>query len=284
MLYRFAGTLGLDTSEGSESLQEFKDKDQVSDFARDAMQWCVANGMISGSGKGDAMYIQILIIDSDFENAKRMKYSLQSLFIKTYYTTIVTEGIRHLVHYPVHLVIMDVSSGEADGFQSLKKVRELTTVPILAISVNGDSDHIVRVLTLADDYLQKPIDVNVCAAKIQALLRRNTRTEIPFDALPILTEDNKLLIDPQRRSVVLMDVEIVLPRKQFELLYLLAGNAGRVFTREQLYEKVWGEVFMGNDNTLNCQMRSLRSSLKAVPNAPEYLHTMRGVGYYFDIK
>lgn len=86
--------------------------------------------------------------------------------------------------------------------------------------------------------------LDVCAAKIQALLRRNARTEIPIDAPPILTVDNKLLIDPQRRKVVLMDVEITLPRKQFELLYLLAGNAGCVFTREQLYEKVWGEMLV----------------------------------------
>ena len=127
-------------------------------------------------------------------------------------------------------------------------------MPILAISTNGESNHIVQTLAVADDYLQKPIDMDVCTAKIQALLRRNIKTDIPFDAPPILSEDNKLFIDPKRRKVVLMDVEITLPRKQFDLLYLLAGNAGRVFTREQLYEKVWEEPFMGNDNTLNCQM------------------------------
>lgn len=131
---------------------------------------------------------------------------------------------------------------------------------------------------------KKPIDMSVCAAKIQALLRLSPRIEIPSDAPPVLSEDNKLLIDPQRRKVVLMDVEIALLRKQFELLYLLAGNARRVFMREQFYEKFWGEMFLGNGNTLNCQMRSLRSSLKAVPDAPDYIHTMRGVDYYFDIE
>lgn len=208
---------------------------------------------------------------------------MQNDTIRAYYTTSFTEGIKHLIRFHDQLLIMDMSSGEADGFQSLKKVRGLAAVPILAISSNGDSDHIVRALTLADDFLQKPIDVSVCVAKIQALLRRNTRTEIPIDAPPILTVDNKLLIDLQRRKVVLMDVEIALPRKQFKLLYLLAGNAGQVFTREQLYEKVWGEMFLGNDNTLNCQIRSLRRCLKSVQDAPDYIHTRRGVGYYFDI-
>lgn len=234
--------------------------------------------------KGDAMYIQVMIIDSHLDSAKQLKYALQNDTTRAYYTTSVIEGIKHLIRFHYQLVIMDVSQGEDEGLQALRKVREFTSVPILAISIKGESDHIVQALAVADDYLKKPVDRNVCAAKIQALLRRNARTEIPFDAPPILSEDNKLLIDPGRRKVVLMDVEITLPRKQFDLLYLLAGNAGRVFTREQLYEKVWGEMFMGNDNTLNCQMRSLRSSLKSVPNAPEYLHTMRGVGYYFDIE
>lgn len=230
------------------------------------------------------MYIQVMIIDSDLDSAKQLKYGLQTDAVRVYYTTSVAEGIKHLIRFCYQLVIMDVSFGEADGFQSLKKVRKFVAVPILAISTNGESGHIVQVLTVADDYLKKPVDLNVCAAKVQALLRRTARTEIPLDAPPILSEDHKLFIDPGGRKVVLLDVEIMLPRKQFELLYLLAGNAGRVFTREQLYENVWGEAFMGNDNTLNCQMRSLRSSLKAVPNAPEYLHTMRGVGYYFDIE
>lgn len=228
------------------------------------------------------MYIQVMIIDSDLESAKQLKYALQNDTIRAYYTTSVADGMKYLVRFQYQLVIMDISPEKGDGFRSLNKVREFTAVPILAISTNGESNHIVQTLAVADDYLQKPIDMDVCTAKIQALLRRNIKTDIPFDAPPILSEDNKLFIDPKRRKVVLMDVEITLPRKQFDLLYLLAGNAGRVFTREQLYEKVWGEAFMGNDNTLNCQMRSLRNSLKAVPDVPEYLHTMRGVGYYFD--
>lgn len=148
--------------------------------------------------------------------------------------------MKYLVRFQYQLVIIDVSPEKGDGFRALNKVREFTTVPILTISTNGESNHIVQTLAAAD--------------------------EIHFDAPPILSEDNILFIYPNRRKVVLMDVEITMPRKQFDLLYLLAGNTGRIY------------------NTLNCQMRSLRSSLKAVSNAPEYLHTMRGVGYYFDIK
>lgn len=230
------------------------------------------------------MYIQVMIIDSDLDSAKQLKYGLQNDVVRAYYTTSVMEGLKHFMRFRYQLVVMDVSSGETEGLQSLEKVREFTSVPILAISANEESSHIVQVLMVADDYLKKPIDLNICGAKMQALLRRTAKPEITLDAPPILSEDHKLFIYPEQRKVVLMDVEITLPRKQFELLYLLAGNPGRIFTRELLYEKVWGEAFLGNDNTLNCQMRSLRSCLKAVPNSPDYIHTMRGVGYYFDIE
>lgn len=230
------------------------------------------------------MYIQIMIIDSDLPAAKQLKYYLQNETVRAYYTTSVEEGIRHLAHFCYHIVVMDVSSCEADGLKQLKIIQALVSVPILALSTNSTSDHIVEILTVADDFLQKPIDLSVCAAKIHALLRRSRKLEPPYNAPPILSSDNKLLIDPGRRKVILLDTEISLPRKQFELLYLLAGNPGRIFTRELLYEKVWGEAFLGNDNTLNCQMRSLRSCLKAVPDSPDYIHTARGVGYYFDIE
>lgn len=88
-------------------------------------------------------------------------------------------------------------------------------MPILAISDNDESDHIVQVLKVADDFLQKPVDLNVCAAKVQALLRRTAKPEIPLDAPPILFEDHNLLIDSGRRKVVLLVTEISLPRKQF---------------------------------------------------------------------
>lgn len=130
--------------------------------------------------KEDAMYMQIMIIDSDLVAAKELKYYLQTDTMRSYYTTSVTEGIRHLAHYCFHLVVINVSSVESDGLQTFKRVRTLVSIPILALSVNGSSSHIVQILTIADDFLQKPIDLDVCAG------------------------DNKLLIDPGRRKVILL--------------------------------------------------------------------------------
>lgn len=175
--------------------------------------------------KGDAMYLQVVNIDSDLKSAKQLKYALKNDIIKAYYTTSVTEGIRHLIQFHDRLVIMDVSSGEADGFQSLKKVRELIAVPILAISANGDSNHIVQALTLADDFLQNPIDMKVCTAKVQPLVRRFAYAS-QQDAPGILSRDGSLMKDTQCRRVYVLEKEIMLPRKPYGLLYLLASRVG----------------------------------------------------------
>lgn len=231
------------------------------------------------------MFLHILIIDSNLENAKKLKYSLQNKFINVYYTTKVLDGIKHLTHCDYQLVIMDVSNGDEDDFHALKMVCGLKLAPVLAISVHGTSGHIARVLFIADDYLQKPIDIEICNAKIQAILRRSAQREPSFAAAPVLTEDNNLLISPAHRKVFLMGTEISLPKTPFDILYLLTCNPRRVFTHELLCERFWNDICcVQSKNALHCQINHLRHRLRSVPNAPEYIHVMRGVGYYFEIK
>lgn len=232
--------------------------------------------------KGDTMYIQVIVIDSDLDSAKQLKYALQNNLVKAYYTTSVTEGLKYLARFHYQLVIMDVSLGDCDGFQSLKKVRQFTAVPILAISRNNDSSHIVQILAVADDYLQKPYDMEVCHAHIAALVRRFAYGS-QQDAPGVLSKDGSLMIDARCRRVYVLEKEIVLPRKPFALLYLMACHEEQVFTHEQLYRNIWGEDYMSYSNApLNCQVRKLRRQLESVPGAPHYIHTIRGIGYRFD--
>lgn len=228
------------------------------------------------------MYMQILIIDSDLDSAKKLKYALQTDIVRAYYTTSVTEGLKQLVRFHYQLVIMDVSLEEGNGFQTLRKVREFTAIPILAISYNDDSSHIVQTLAVADDYLKKPIDMKVCAAKVQALVRRFAY-DSQQDSPDVISKDGSLMIDARCRRVYVLEKEIMLPRKPYDLLYLIASHEGRVFTHEQLYRNIWGEEFINCSNgPLNCQIRRLRRQLESVPEAPQYIHTIRGVGYRFD--
>lgn len=226
------------------------------------------------------MYRKILIIAPSLDSCKKLKYELTDKTTGAYYVMSVKDGIRHLTHYECLLIIMDISFPNATWLQSLQELREITPAPILVLSASGESRDIVKALSIADDYLQKPFDMEVCRARVQALLRRPA---FGNESLPcVLSEDGNLLVIPQHRIVRVMDVEIILPRKQFDLLYLLMSQPKRVFTREQLYESVWGEDFTGGENTLNCQMCSLRRKLETVPNAPKYIQTFCGVGYRFD--
>lgn len=228
------------------------------------------------------MYIQIMIIDSDLPAAKQLKYYLQNETVRAYYTTSVEEGIRHLAHFCYQIVIMDVSSWETDGLKQLKRIQALVSVPILALSTNNTSDHIVEILAVADDFLQKPIDLSVCSAKVQALVRRFAY-DSQQDAPGVLSRDGSLMIDTRCRRVYVLEKEIMLPRKPYDLLYLLASHEGQVFTHEQLYRNIWGEDYISYSNApLNCQIRKLRRELESVSGAPQYIHTIRGVGYRFD--
>ena len=135
------------------------------------------------------MYLQILIIDPDLESAKRLKYFLQNDAVRVYYTVDVLDGIRHLAHYHHQLVIMDVPGDGMDGFQSLRLIQELALAPILVISADHEPEHIVRILSIADNFTVKPLDLKICEVKIQALIRRSQNRETAWDAPPVLSID-----------------------------------------------------------------------------------------------
>lgn len=224
---------------------------------------------------------QILIIGSSFDNCKILKYALQDDSTKAYYTISLKEGIRHLVRYQYQLILLDISSPDNHFTYSVGQLRKARHSPILVLSSSGCSEHIEQILAVADDFLQKPYDIKVCKAKINALIRHFAYADHQ-DAPGILSKDGTLMIDTQCRKVYVLDIELTLPRKQFDLLYLMASNEGRVFTREQLQQAVWGDNFIGGENTLNNQIGELRSKLKSVSSAPDYIRTVYGVGYCFD--
>lgn len=228
------------------------------------------------------MYRQILIIAPELDICKKLKYELSNGTINAYYVTSFDSGMRYVVYYECQLIIMDASFPKNVWLQFLKEIREIKSLPILILSDSGESSDIVEALSVADDYLQKPFDLEVCRAKVNALLRR----PVSADQGPpcALSKDGNLIVIPHNRIVRLAHSEIPLPRIPFDLLYLLVSNEGRVLTREQLYQNVWGEEFNGAENTLNCQISFLRQTLKDACGTANYIQTIRGVGYRFDSK
>lgn len=226
------------------------------------------------------MQQRIMIVGADINSCMELKYALQDDAMRVYYATSLDDGIRHFIHYEYQLVILDVSDYDCNVMRSLNFLRKVRLTPLLVLTPERNSTYITEILSVADGFLHKPVDLDICRATIQAFLRRNYYNQQA--APPVLSHDGTLMIDTLRRKVYVMNNEIDLPRKQYELLYLLAINEGQVFTHGQLFDRVWGYDANNSENTLYCQITKLRNSLNAIPGAPSYIKTKRGVGYVFE--
>lgn len=211
---------------------------------------------------------RVLIIDSDLKNCKAIKYALTEYGISAYYTLSVVDGIERLNRHNFELVILDISLSETDGLQLLRFMRQMRNMPILVLSSQGGMEHRARAYEMgADDFIQKPLELQECLLRAQALLRRYTSAAPPLPgqrSYTIVTFEN-LMIDP-------------LTRREFDLLYVLSSQAGRVLTHEQLRYYVWGDDFEGDEtNAIPVSVSRLRQKL----GDGDCIENVRGVGYRF---
>jgi DNA-binding response OmpR family regulator len=179
------------------------------------------------------------------------------------------------------IVLLDLSLPDGDGRDVCRAIRRASSVPILMLTARGtEADRIVGLEIGADDYVVKPFSGAEVIARIRAILRRTGRAAAPdVPAEPIAIGD--LEVDIAARRARLGGEELVLARKEFDLLAELARHAGRVVTREDLMARVWDENWFGSTKTLDVHVRWLRRKLGDDPAAPRYLQTVRGVGFRF---
>jgi len=178
------------------------------------------------------------------------------------------------------LVVLDLMLPSMDGLEVCRRLRAESAVPILMLTAKAEEADRVAGLELgADDYVPKPFGMRELIARVRALLRRAAP---PADgASPGTIVAGALTIDPRGRAVRRDGDEVALKPKEFDLLALLAENAGRVFTREQILERAWGYDFFGGARTVDVHVRWLREKLEDDPARPIHLLTVRGVGYKF---
>ena len=178
------------------------------------------------------------------------------------------------------LVILDVMMPEMDGFETLKRIREVSTVPVIMLTVKGEETDKVKGLDLgADDYLTKPFSPRELVSRIKAALRR---LEMPTPAPKTeIRVDDELSIDFSRRKVVVRGKEIRLRPTEYRLLYHLVSNAGHVLTHETLLRRVWGYEYRDEDHYLWLYITYLRQKLEEDPKHPKYILGERGIGYRF---
>jgi two-component system KDP operon response regulator KdpE len=178
------------------------------------------------------------------------------------------------------LVLLDVMMPEMDGFETLARLREISTVPVIMLTVKGDEEDRIRGLELgADDYVTKPFSPRELASRIRAVLRR---AEMPSPvAKTTLDIDDHLQIDFRQREVIVDGQRIGLRPTEYRLLYHLVNNAGWVMTHEMLLSKVWGYEYRDESGLLRLYITYLRQKIEPDPGHPRYILTERGVGYRF---
>ncbi len=178
------------------------------------------------------------------------------------------------------LILLDVMMPEMDGFETLQHIREVSTVPVIVVTVRGDEPDLVRGLELgADDYIAKPFSVRELLSRVKAALRR-AEVPAPVGQARIIVDD-ELTIDLARREVIVRGETVKLRPTEYRLLHHLVSNAGWVMTHEMLMSKVWGPEYRDETQYLRLYITYLRQKIEPDPSHPKYILTERGVGYRF---
>ena len=191
------------------------------------------------------------------------------------------EALRRFADDDVDLVVLDVMLPRLDGLEVCKRLRAESNVPIIMLTARGEElDKVLGLELGADDYITKPFSVREFRSRVKAALRRAAlaRTD-PADEAPIVTLD--LAIDPAKRTVEVRGQTVPITFVEFEILAALAANPGRVFTRDMLLSRVWGDSAYRDPRTIDVHIRHLREKLETDAKVPEYIFTVRGVGYRF---
>ncbi len=187
------------------------------------------------------------------------------------------DGLRQAEAGNLALIVLDVMLPKMNGLDVCKRLRTTSNVPILLLTARGEEfDRVLGLELGADDYVVKPFSPRELVARVKAILRRTSGESAP---LAVTYEDLK--IDPVTRTVSVAGQPLDLSALEFDLLYVLSRAPGRVFTRNELIQKVWGEDFPGVDRVVDVHMVSLRKHLGESGQAPRFLHAVRGVGYRF---
>jgi two-component system response regulator RegX3 len=175
------------------------------------------------------------------------------------------------------VVLLDLMLPDGSGLDVCRELRKDSRVPIIMVTARGDeADRVVGLELGADDYVTKPFSARELAARIRAVLRRSEAAPSGGDES---LEVGELRVDPAQRTATLAGEPLELSRKEFDVLHLLAREAGRVVTRERLLEDVWDTNWFGSTKTLDVHVSGLRRKLGDDPASPRYLHTVRGVGF-----
>jgi two-component system, OmpR family, response regulator RegX3 len=226
---------------------------------------------------------RVLIVEDEESFADPLAFLLR----KEGFTTAVAEtGQDALAEFDrngADIVLLDLMLPGMSGTDVCKALRTRSAVPVIMVTArDSEIDKVVGLELGADDYVTKPYSARELIARVRAVLRRGGESGPETDGLPGVLEAGPVRMDVERHVVSVGGADVALPLKEFDLLEYLLRNVGRVLTRGQLIDRVWGADYVGDAKTLDVHVKRLRSKVETDPGAPKHLVTVRGLGYKFE--
>ncbi len=227
---------------------------------------------------------RILIVDDEKDLVELLSYNLKKERFSIDASYDGDDALIKLKNNKYDLIILDLMLPGMDGLEILRFIRskkELSSLPVLMLTAKGEeTDRVIGLEMGADDYVTKPFSPRELIARVKALLRRTARK--PEEPVQGILKLGDLEIDRERYAVRIKGKEVRLSATEFKLLLYLAERKGRVFTREQLLDAVWGNEVFVEPRTVDVHIRRLRAQIEDDPSNPRYIKTRRGAGYYFE--
>ncbi len=223
---------------------------------------------------------RILVVEDEESLSDPLSYMLRKEGFEVALAATGPEGLEQFDRHGADLVLLDLMLPGLSGTEVCRRLRARSTVPVIMLTAkDSEVDKVVGLELGADDYVTKPYAARELVARIRAVLRRHGEQEEPASAA---IEAGPVRMDIDRHVVSVAGQTVNMPLKEFELLELLLRNAGRVLTRAQLIDRVWGADYVGDTKTLDVHVKRLRAKVEPDPAAPKYLVTVRGLGYKFE--
>jgi two-component system, OmpR family, response regulator RegX3 len=225
---------------------------------------------------------RVLVVEDEESFSDALSYMLRKEGFEVSVAPTGTSALTEFDRTGADIVLLDLMLPEMSGTEVCRQLRSRSHVPIIMVTArDSEIDKVVGLEIGADDYVTKPYSPRELVARIRAVLRRQTGTDVAETGTPTLAA-GPVRMDVERHVVTVAGTPVPLPLKEFELLEMLLRNAGRVLTRGQLIDRVWGADYVGDTKTLDVHVKRLRSKIEPEPSTPRYIVTVRGLGYKFE--
>ena len=224
---------------------------------------------------------KVLVVDDEKLIVKGIRFSLEQDGMEVECAYDGEEALKLATENQYDMILLDIMLPKMDGFEVCQQIRGFSDVPIVMLTARGDDmDKILGLDYGADDYITKPFNILEVKARIKAIMRRTSGKREKEEAVKVI-ESGDLKLDGESRRLFILGKEINLTAKEFDLLELLVMNPGKVYSRENLLNIVWGYKYPGDVRTVDVHVRRLREKIEKNPSEPKYVHTKWGVGYYY---